>query len=141
MFIIVSLDALLLILGILMMLGFASAVSLGVWLLNHALIVGITLLVIRGLSTYVMASQYNCNWICTLLYFLTAPAIIITQYVQLRATNNDVFSIEDSTEMLFLSIFLLIVDTFWEKAAEKSKIELFTFFYMPYIFFALFLYK
>lgn len=141
MFFIVTLDALLFILGILMMIGFASAVSLGIWMLNHALIVGIAFLLIRAMSTYAMASQYNCNWICSLLYFLTSPIILIIQYFELQSANNCIFTAGDSTEMLLLSVFLLIVDALWVKAAEKNKIGLFTFFYMAYIFFALFLYR
>lgn len=139
MFILVSLDALLFILGILMMLGFASAATLGIWLLNHALIVGIILLAIRGLSTYAMMSQYQCNWICSLLYFLTSPAIIIIQYLELCTVNNGIFTLSDSTEMLLLSIFLLVVDALWVEAAQKSKMGLFTAGYMAYIVFTLFL--
>ena len=137
MWIIVSLDAILLLLGILMGFGVGIATAITTWFLEHAIISGIIFLILRAFFFYSIMSMNNLScWITSIVQFLITPIFLVSKYLELAASNNGVFLTQDVFGMLFFTVFLLAIDGLWVKAAEKSMAPFVTILWVIYIVFA-----
>lgn len=80
-----SLDALLVLLGILIAFGFGFAFALGAWLWSHAVAVGVVLLILHIVLAFMIVSngffEYSVvGAICALIQEIFPPVIVISAY-------------------------------------------------------------
>lgn len=120
MFIIFSLDSILLVLAVMTLLGIGWAAVILTWIWEHAVIVGIVLLILHIIinlgHTMIAAENYaGLGVICSVIHAVVQPLLVMKAYSisSYSAINFELFA-------FWFIVFgaLLISENYWYKATE-----------------------
>lgn len=120
MLLIFSLDSVLLILAALMFLGIGWASLILSWLWQHAVLIGIILLVLHIIvnlgHTKIAAENYGgLGIICSVIHAVAQPLLVVKSYSATAASEMDL-----NVFVIWFVVFsaLLVSENFWYKASE-----------------------
>lgn len=123
-FFLIPLDGILVIIGILALLGIGWATMVGAWLMAHATIVGIILLIIHIIFILgAMISLYQdyrfLGIICAAVHSVCPPLIIITSY-QAMVNSGKEFGFGMMFEWVLTFLVMSLAEWLWFKAMDTE---------------------